>query len=1234
TASINALGYVTSKIYDANGNVTRITEYANAGSVDGNGKLVLPIRNDDDRITGFGYDKANRQISQTRVNVGFSDGVTDIASGQRNRAILTTTSEYDAIGNLVVSWDILGNGSYRYYDALGRLKAVVEPGTTTESGGALSTLKEYRRDAYGNVVAERDYANGVASANSTTYVAASLSSDDRISLARYDNRGNVVQSTDANGVSHFASYDAQNHLGKQWQAVWSNDSLHTLFTAYEYDALGRRTATITPGSNIQLSADGTQINYLNQGQTAVVRNEVSYNAFDEAISQRSNGVEVAHYDYDNAGHLWRSNSGGVTKVMQYDVQGHQTVTLSSAGISTASLNFGNGDPLANIAIAQEADHVSGLRRSSTQYDALGRAITLSLPTRDGQTPVIHQSFDRWGNLTSRSDLNGFGGVTTYQYDANNQLIHQSSPDATGAQSANSAITDFYYDIRGRQIAIRDANGNVNRMSYDARGQLIKETNADGGIVSHVYNAFGEQIALTDANGNHIRYQYDHLGRLVQSSSDPVGLYNTSTGNVSGSTQSLVSTISYDQAGRVIARTNANGETTRFEYDLRGNVVFSQKPLGQFEQYAYDTQDHQIAYRDANGNISTWQFNAQGQLQSHKDIGGAIYSYRYDSAGQLLQQTNSRGQNLNYHYNEAGQVTQIRDLATDKTTLYSYNLAGQHTREQTIQADISLQNTRLTYNAQGQISLIEALDDNYLTALGYDKAGNLSHESDVQQTQATGTTTRQVSISGSMHTVSHETVASTSFVHNNNYAYDSMQRQILVEGANNNSAADANNVNSTQGHLLTYDKNGNVASDTSWGKELVAQIPLGTNGQPDTSRTTYVVREGLITRYFSYDAANRVSSIAVASYDAQGNRLPQALATVVDQRLYDGAGRLIQQGINSGMDARYLQALQVSQLAAFAETTTQDAHYYDANGLIRKDIRNNVLGQTVQQANYTNYDAAGHLRGYSMDDIAGNHVNVSLEQTLAEGYLQSRVESAYSNSRVSGANSTNTQQYSYDVNGKQIQMVNVSVKGNTNVTSIKHQITDARGQVVVSETDGVATDILRVNGQVFNSWTGINHNSFTANAGNGTGKTDTWVEPVHALAGKAMMMTMMMATASSSNLDALRAAVANAQSIVDYYESVIALWDDNNKPSPWDTSYEYLAIAQQQLSAAQDDLAAAEAAAGSGDGGDNTPGDGNGTGNTTTGDGTTGNTGNGTGNTTTGDGTTGNTGNGTGNTTTG
>ncbi|BBB62226.1 hypothetical protein UNDKW_3953 [Undibacterium sp. KW1] len=1097
TASINALGYVSFRTYDAQGNVISSTEYANAGSVDANGKLVFPVNSSDDRTTLFTYDKANRQISQTRINVGFSDGTNDISTGQRSRGNVTTSVEYDALGNVISSTDAQGNRSYRYYDVLNRLKAVAEPGTTTEAGATLITLTEYSRDAYGNVVTKRDYANAASSVGQYSYSSISISNDDHISLARYDVRGNVVQNADANGINHFASYDAQNHLRKQWQGVTNADgSLHTLFTAYEYDALGRRTASITPGSNVQVTTNGSPFTAINQNQTAVVRNEVVYNAFDEAIRERSNGQDVATFDYDNAGHLWRTNSGGVTRVMQYDVQGRQTVTLTSAGISTASLNLGNGDPLSNISTAHEADSVAGLRRSTSQYDALGRAVTLTLPTRDGQTPVIRQSYDRWGNLTSRSDLNGYNGVTTFQYDANNQLIRQISPDAAGQQSANSAITEIYYDRLGRQIANRDANGNVNRMAYDASGQLIKETHADGGIVSHAYDNFGKQVQLTDANGNHTRYEYDKLGRLLQTTSDPVGVYGTDTGNVTGKIQSLVSRTSYDEAGRVIAKSNANGETTKYGYDLRGNLILTTKPLGQYDQFAYDAQGNQIAHRDANGNVSTWQYNVQGQLQSHKDIGGATYTYRYDSAGQLLQQTNTRGQNLNYHYNEAGQVTQIRDLATDKTTLYSYNLAGKHTREQTIQADISLQNTRLSYNAQGQVSLIEALDDGYTSALEYDKAGNLKHELNIQVAQTAGTTTRQVSISGSTHTVSHETVQINAAVHNNSYAYDSMQRQTLVEGTS--STADQGSLNSTQGHLLTYDKNGNVASDTAWGKELVAQIPLGANGQPDTSRTTYIVREGMITRYFSYDAANRVSKVAVASYDQQGNALPQYFATVVDERMYDGAGRLLQEGINDNLAAGYLQALQDVQKAAFAETATRKAHYYDANGLLRKEVTYNVQGQSTNVSNYSTYDAVGHLRGYSSGDMAGNNVNVSLDLILGEGYLQSQIQSNYSNGDWSTLTSWNTQQISYDVNGQKTQVKHEErFTNNTTVTSYKHQVTDVHGQVLISEQANTATSNLIVNGQVFNSWTGANHNNFAANSGNGTGKTDVWVEPTPA-----------------------------------------------------------------------------------------------------------------------------------------
>ncbi|MCH8620256.1 hypothetical protein [Undibacterium sp. TS12] len=74
----------------------------------------------------------------------------------------------------------------------------------------------------------------------------------------------------------------------------------------------------------------------------------------------------------------------------------------------------------------------------------------------------------------------------------------------------------------------------------------------------------------------------------------------------------------------------------------------------------------------------------------------------------------------------------------------------------------------------------------------------------------------MSISGRKHTVKHEQAALAAATKDNWYAYDGMQRQNLVEGSTNATAADNANVNASQGRQLTYDKNGNVASDTAWG----------------------------------------------------------------------------------------------------------------------------------------------------------------------------------------------------------------------------------------------------------------------------------------------------------------------------------------------------------------------------------------------------------------------------------
>jgi YD repeat-containing protein len=498
------MGYVTTRAFDASGNVTRVTEYANAAAP-GSADLVLPAASPDDRTTVYTYDAANRLTSQTKLHVQFSDGTDDVANDTHSYGDVTTRYEYDAMGNRTVTTDALGGRTYTTYDALGHVSSVSRP-AVAGLDGALQPLTVYQRDALGNVVATIAYASGSA---------ATPSADDRVTLAKFDSQGDVTEYTDANGVSHFASYDAARHVRKQWQGVTGSDGQqHTMFTAYEYDAAGRVTATITPGSNVVFNAADGTMRTVDQSTVAAVRNDTVYNAFGEIVRQGLEGGPQTTYSYDKAGRLWRSTSGnGDTKVALYDVQGHQTSLLASAGMASSAL-YGDADPLAGVASADQADKLQGLRRTDMALDLLGRATSIVEPERDGVRPVIHQTFDRWGNLLSESTLNGAAGVNVYRYNANNQVLSKSEPDGNGQQSAASLVTSYYYDRLGRQIAVRDRNGNVNAQTYDAAGHVVQERHADGGVVTHYYDAFGAEDARRDAEGNLTTLARDHLGRVV------------------------------------------------------------------------------------------------------------------------------------------------------------------------------------------------------------------------------------------------------------------------------------------------------------------------------------------------------------------------------------------------------------------------------------------------------------------------------------------------------------------------------------------------------------------------------------------------------------------------------------------------------------------------------------------------------------------------------------------------
>ncbi|RQP26682.1 putative Ig domain-containing protein [Piscinibacter terrae] len=351
TATVDGLGYLTTKDYDRAGNLVAVTEFAEAAaswSVDG---FTPGSTSSNDRTVHYEYDLLNRKVHEYRDGLTF--GVAYGTGATEGYGRVETFYGYDAVGNLTRTTDANGGTTYSYYDALGRVTAVAAPQRSNQiDWSSVTPLTEFRRDAYGNVLLKIDYKQGAAWANDSGYAAndTSIRPEGRRTYTAYDKHGHAIQTTDAQQHTQYASYDAAGRLAKQWAGVTSTDgrTVQTSFTVTRYDALGQVVDTIQPGT---------------VGQP-VVEHQQAYNAFGEVTSRSVNGVQQEYFRYDAAGNLWQTNEGdGVDRAMLYDQQGHLTAEIRS---STVGAIRALGD-------ASQADALGGTRRVESRYDALGRA---------------------------------------------------------------------------------------------------------------------------------------------------------------------------------------------------------------------------------------------------------------------------------------------------------------------------------------------------------------------------------------------------------------------------------------------------------------------------------------------------------------------------------------------------------------------------------------------------------------------------------------------------------------------------------------------------------------------------------------------------------------------------------------------------------------------------------------------------------------------------------------------
>jgi RHS repeat-associated protein len=584
-------------------------------------------------------------------------------------------------------------------------------------------------------------------------------------------------------------------------------------------------------------------------------------------------------------------------------------------------------------------------------------------------------------------------------------------------SPNGRWLEFTLDedgTLGKVTQVRDNIGRVVSYDYDDKGRLTKVIDPAGGVTEYTYDISDRMLTIRDARGV------------------------------------IFLTNGYDDRGRVIKQTQADGSTYRFQYTVDANGKITQTLV-----------------TDPRGNIRRVTFNADGYMLTDTRALGTLEEQttiyeREAGTNQVLSVTDSLGRKIAFNYDAMGNVTTITYLAdtpealtteftyepkfnqltsiTDPighTIAYAYDENGNLTTV----TDALGNSITLAYNAEGQpVSITDALSN--VAQLTYD----LGIRSGI--TNPLGATATQY-----IENAGRPIVLTDPLGRPTTYAYDAHNQLIQMTDTLGGVT------------MFTYDPNGNLLSTTdargsvtSYTYEAMDRLqsrtdPLGRSEsyQYDAAGnlTQFTDRKGQATS-FSYDSLNRLTQTTHADgstttyrYDA-GNRLTQVVDSVSGtitltydnlDRLtaeatpkgtvnytYDAVGRRTSTTVQGQIQVTYTyddahRLTQISQ-GASAVTVAYDAAGRPMSLTLPGDVIAEYGYDAASQLTNITYRRAGTVLGdliYEYD-AAGNRVRVG------GSFARTTIPEAVSALTYDAANQLTQQEMtslSYDANGNLI-----------------------------------------------------------------------------------------------------------------------------------------------------------------------------------------------------------------------
>lgn len=602
TSSYN--GFQVTYEYDAMGNIKKVT--LPGGIVH---TYSWTAENDIDSYTDpkggytdFVYD-SNKNLDYIKDPMNFTTQYTINSQGlltnvQSPTGISQTMDYYLPSGDLKSVTDALGNKTEMTYDAVGRMKSIINPNNQT-------TLLDYNAN---DAIAKTT--NVVSTGNIiTNYV--------------YDKNDLLREIENAKGYKTFMNYTNRDLLqsmsfgNDQTTYTYRNDNLLDKITKpnnavfqMQYDALGR------------LSTDGhatytydSQDNLLTSqviGQNDVL--SMTYDAVNRLKTATYAGKTIT-YDYDLNGNVTQIIYPGnaLTVNYQYDANNRMTQVLVDNTILTKYYYRNDG-------LLDSVWNNNGTNEKY-KYDAAGRLKSMDSKKANGVKLCVYDfQMDNIGNHTAENKLEQFGEPTWISqtknstFNGENEINNLGSEtftfNANGAQTSKGSITYTWNNVE-QMTGIPSRN---KTFAYDAIG-LLRIATRNGATTRYVWDVMGigNLLMETDNSGNALNYYIYGNGLIARRSA--AGVYSFYHGDYRGSTvamtdaaQNITHKYQYDAFGAVLNKVEANANA--FQYVGKYGVMYEGDTLSYMRARWYDASMGRFLSEDPvwNTNLYTYGGN--------------------------------------------------------------------------------------------------------------------------------------------------------------------------------------------------------------------------------------------------------------------------------------------------------------------------------------------------------------------------------------------------------------------------------------------------------------------------------------------------------------------------------------------------------------------------------------------------------------------------------------------------